>query len=103
MKALEGIRVADFSHVMAGPFASHFLSAMGAEVIKVEAPGKGDPMRDYGPDAALRGMSPGFIAANCGKKSIALDLKSPRGLEAAKRLIGSCDVVLENFRPGVMD
>ncbi len=103
MKALEGIRIADFSHVMAGPFASHFLCAMGAEVIKIETPGRGDPMRDYGPDPDLRGMSPGFIAANCGKKSIALDLKSPAGKEAARRLIASCDVVLENFRPGVMD
>jgi crotonobetainyl-CoA:carnitine CoA-transferase CaiB-like acyl-CoA transferase len=103
MKPLEGIRVADFSHVMAGPFASHFLCAMGAEVIKVEAPGRGDPMRDYGPDAELRGMSPGFVAANCGKKSMALNLKSPRGAEAARRLIASSDVVLENFRPGVMD
>lgn len=103
MKPLEGIRVADFSHVMAGPFASHFLCAMGAEVIKVEAQGRGDPMRDYGPDAELRGMSPGFIAANCGKKSIALDLKSATGAEAARRLIASSDVVLENFRPGVMD
>jgi crotonobetainyl-CoA:carnitine CoA-transferase CaiB-like acyl-CoA transferase len=103
MKPLEGIRVADFSHVMAGPFPSHFLCAMGAEVIKVEAPGRGDPMRDYGPDAELRGMSPGFIAANCGKKSIALDLKSPKGAEVARRLIASSDVVLENFRPGVME
>lgn len=103
MKALEGIRIADFSHVMAGPFASHFLAAMGAEVIKVEGTGRGDPMRDYGPERALHGMAPGFIAANCGKKSIALDLKSPQGLDAARRLIASCDVVLENFRPGVMD
>jgi CoA:oxalate CoA-transferase len=103
MKALEGIRIADFSHVMAGPFASHFLAAMGAEVIKVEGTGRGDPMRDYGPERALHGMAPGFIAANCGKKSIALDLKSAQGLDAAKRLIASCDVVLENFRPGVMD
>jgi crotonobetainyl-CoA:carnitine CoA-transferase CaiB-like acyl-CoA transferase len=100
---LEGVRIADFSHVMAGPFASHFLAAMGAEVIKVEAPGRGDPMRDYGPDKALHGMAPGFIAANCGKKSMALDLKSAAGKEAARRLIASCDVVLENFRPGVMD
>jgi CoA:oxalate CoA-transferase len=103
MRPLEGTRIADFSHVMAGPFASHFLCAMGAEVIKIEAPGRGDPMRDYGPDAELRGMSPGFIAANCGKKSMALDLKSPKGAEAARRLIASSDVVLENFRPGVMD
>ena len=76
---LQGVRIADFSHVMAGPFASHFLAAMGAEVIKVEAPGRGDPMRDYGADKAWHGMSPGFIAANCGKKSIALDLKSGAG------------------------
>jgi len=103
MKPLEGIRVADFSHVMAGPFASHFLCAMGAEVIKIESPGRGDPMRDYGPDAELRGMAPGFIAANCGKKSMALNLKSPKGAEAARRLIAASDVVLENFRPGVMD
>lgn len=100
---LAGVRIADFSHVMAGPFASHFLGAMGAEVIKVESTGRGDPMRDYGPDKALHGMAPGFIAANCGKKSIALDLKSGRGLEAAKRLVAASDVVLENFRPGVME
>jgi CoA:oxalate CoA-transferase len=103
MKPLQGVRVADFSHVMAGPFASHFLCAMGADVIKVETPGRGDPMRDYGPDAELRGMSPGFMAANAGKRSIALNLKSEAGLEAARRLIASSDVVLENFRPGVME
>jgi CoA:oxalate CoA-transferase len=103
MKPLQGVRVADFSHVMAGPFASHFLCAMGADVIKVETPGRGDPMRDYGPDAELRGMSPGFMAANAGKRSIALNLKSEQGLEAARRLIATSDVVLENFRPGVMD
>ncbi|MEP7209384.1 MAG: CoA transferase [Alphaproteobacteria bacterium] len=101
-QALAGVRIADFSHVMAGPFASHFLALMGAEVIKVEAPGRGDPMRNYGPDRDLHGMAPGFIAANCGKKSLALDLKSEAGVEAARRLIASCDVVLENFRPGVM-
>lgn len=101
-KPLEGVRIADFSHVMAGPFATHFLRGMGAEVIKVEAPGRGDPMRNYGPDRAYDGMSPGFIAANCGKKSVVLDLKSEGGLEAARRLIGASDVVLENFRPGVM-
>jgi CoA:oxalate CoA-transferase len=103
MKPLQGVRVADFSHVMAGPFASHFLCAMGADVIKVETPGRGDPMRDYGPDAELRGMSPGFMAANAGKRSIGLNLKSEAGLEAARRLIASSDVVLENFRPGVME
>lgn len=100
--ALDGVRIADFSHVMAGPFASHFLAAMGAEVVKVESPGRGDPMRNYGPDRRLDGMAPGFIAANCGKKSIALDLKSGAGREAARRLVATSDVVLENFRPGVM-
>jgi crotonobetainyl-CoA:carnitine CoA-transferase CaiB-like acyl-CoA transferase len=101
--ALAGVRIADFSHVMAGPFASHFLATLGAEVIKVETPGRGDPMRRYGPDRSLDGMAPGFIAANCGKRSIALDLKSTDGIDAARRLIASCDVVLENFRPGVME
>lgn len=101
--ALDGVRIADFSHVMAGPFASHFLAAMGAEVVKVEAPGRGDPMRSYGPDRSLDGMAPGFVAANCGKQSIALDLKSEAGREAARRLVAASDVVLENFRPGVME
>ena len=102
-QALAGLRIADFSHVMAGPFASHFLTLMGATTIKVESPTRGDPMRTYGPDRRYDGMSPAFIAANCGKRSLALDLKSADGAEAARRLIASCDVVLENFRPGVMD
>jgi CoA:oxalate CoA-transferase len=101
-KPLEGYRVADFSHVMAGPYASHFLRLLGAEVIKVEAPGHGDAFRTYGADRRYDGMSPAFIAANAGKKSIVLDLKKPDGVQAAKALIASCDVVLENFRPGVM-
>lgn len=102
-RALEGVRIADFSHVMAGPFATHFLAALGADVIKVESPGIGDPMRNYGADRRYDGMAPGFIAANCGKRSIVLDLKQKDAIEAAKRLIASSDVVLENFRPGVMD
>ena len=64
---LSRIRVADFSHVMAGPFASHLLRLMGAEVIKIE-PKSGDQFRDYSPDPAYAGMSPSFIAANVGKK-----------------------------------
>ena len=102
-RPLHGFRIADFSHVMAGPFASHFLCLLGAEVIKVEAPGRGDAMRTYGADRRYDGMAPAFIAANAGKKSIVLDLKKPEGVEAAKRLIASSDVVLENFRPGVME
>lgn len=102
-KPLDGFRVADFSHVMAGPFASHFLCLLGAEVIKVEPMGRGDAFRSYGADRRYDGMAPAFIAANAGKKSIALDLKSAEGLEAARKLIATSDVVLENFRPGVMD
>jgi len=87
---------------MAGPYATHLLRLLGAEVIKVEAPGRGDPMRYYGSDRAYDGMAPAFIAVNAGKKSISLDLKKPASLEAAKRLIARSDVVVENFRPGVM-
>jgi CoA:oxalate CoA-transferase len=99
---LDGIRVADFSHVMAGPYATHLLRLLGAEVIKVEAPGRGDAMRYYGADRRYDGMAPAFIAVNAGKKSLVLNLKHPPALEAVRRLIGSADVVLENFRPGVM-
>jgi len=102
MQPLEGIRVADFSHVMAGPFASHLLRLLGAEVIKVEPPRRGDPMRFYGNDRRFDGMSPAFIGVNVGKKSIVLDLKKPAALAAALKLVESADVVLENFRPGVM-
>lgn len=101
-RPLEGIRVADFSHVMAGPYATHLLSLLGAEVIKVEAPGRGDALRYYGSDRRYDGMAPAFIGVNAGKKSITLDLKHAPALEAARRLIQSCDVVVENFRPGVM-
>jgi crotonobetainyl-CoA:carnitine CoA-transferase CaiB-like acyl-CoA transferase len=100
-RALEGIRVADFSHVMAGPYATHLLHLLGAEVIKIEAPG-GDAMRYYGADRRYDGMAPAFIAVNAGKKSIVLDLKQPDGLARAKQLIARCDVLIENFRPGVM-
>ena len=101
-RPLEGIRVADFSHVMAGPFASHLLRLLGAEVIKIESPDRGDAMRNYGSDRRYDGMAPAFIGVNAGKKSIALDLKKPLAREAARRLIAKSDVVLENFRPGVM-
>jgi crotonobetainyl-CoA:carnitine CoA-transferase CaiB-like acyl-CoA transferase len=101
-RALEGIRVADFSHVMAGPYATHLLRLLGAEVIKVESPAGGDAMRYYGADRRYDGMAPAFIAVNAGKKSVVLDLKSPEGQEQSRRLIGRCDVLVENFRPGVM-
>ncbi len=99
---LAGIRVADFSHVMAGPYASHLLRLLGAEVIKIEPPGRGDAMRYYGADREYDGMAPAFIAVNAGKKSIALDLKIPADLEVARRIVARCDVLIENFRPGVI-
>ncbi|AUC54414.1 CoA transferase [Sagittula sp. P11] len=101
-KPLEGIRIADFSHVIAGPLATQFLNLLGAEVIKVEPPA-GDPMRFYTRDPARRGMAEPFVGANAGKKSIVLDLKSDAGLSAARALVASADVVVENFRPGVAE
>lgn len=100
-RPLSGIRIADFSHVMAGPYASHLLGMMGAEVIKIEPRG-GDGFRTYGTDRRYDGMSPAFIAANAGKKSIALDLKDETDLAIAKDVIVRSDVLIENFRPGVM-
>lgn len=101
-KPLSGVRVADFSHVIAGPLATHFLTLMGAEVIKVEPP-TGDVLRNYTQRHDMRGMSEPFISTNAGKKSIVLDLKSPEGKEAARRLVASSDILVENFRPGVIE
>lgn len=101
MKPLSGVRIADFSHVMAGPYASHLLRLMGAEVIKIESM-TGDNFRGYGGDPRFEGMSPAFIAANAGKKSIALNLKDPGDLETARAIVARSDVLLENFRPGVI-
>lgn len=101
-QVLEGICVADLSHVMAGPYTTYLLRMLGAEVIKIEPPGGGDAMRYYGADRRYDGMAPAFIAVNAGKKSIALDLKNAGDLEVARRLIARCDVLVENFRPGVM-
>jgi CoA:oxalate CoA-transferase len=99
---LAGVRIADFSHVIAGPLATHFLCLLGAEVIKVEPP-TGDVLRNYTQRRELRGMAEPFIGANAGKKSITLDLKSEFGREAARRLIATADIMVENFRPGVID
>ncbi len=97
--ALDGLRVLDFTTTIAGPHCGRLLADLGAEVIKIEAP-EGDMMRTRPP---LRdGASTSFGQLNAGKKSVALDLKSPRGAEAARRLVATADVVVENFRPGVM-
>ncbi|WP_306044889.1 CoA transferase [Nioella sp. MMSF_3534] len=104
-KPLAGIRVLDLTNVLAGPFACHQLAHMGAEVIKVEAPGRGDLARQLGADPALnaKGMGVSFLAQNAGKKSVTLNLKHPRGVALLKALVRGADVLVENFRPGVMD
>lgn len=102
-KALDGIRVLDFTHMLAGPLGTHHLRLMGAEVIKVEPPRKGDPMRwGANSDVASDRAAPVFAAVNAGKKSIAVDLKAPGGRELITKLAQDVDVVVENFRPGVM-
>lgn len=104
-RGLEGIRVLDLTNVLSGPFACHQLVHFGAEVIKVEAPGRGDLARNLGADPALnaRGMGVSFLAQNAGKKSVTVNLKHAEGKVLFKRLVAEADVVVENFRPGVMD
>jgi crotonobetainyl-CoA:carnitine CoA-transferase CaiB-like acyl-CoA transferase len=98
MPPLDGILVADFSRVLAGPLCTQMLADAGARVIKVEEPGKGDETRRWGPPF-IAGESAYFLSVNRNKESIVLDLKSERGREAASRLIERADVVVENFRP----
>jgi CoA:oxalate CoA-transferase len=102
---LAGTRILDLTNVLAGPFCCYQLAQLGADVIKVEVPGSGDLARQLGADPELnrRGMGASFLAQNAGKRSIALNLKSAKGRDAFIRLVGSSDVVVENFRPGVMD
>src|ERR1700680_404903 len=97
--ALDRLRVVDFTTTIAGPHCTRLLADLGAEVIKLESP-EGDMMRARQP---LRdGASTSFGQLNTGKKSVVLDLKRPDGIAAARRLIATADVLVENFRPGVM-
>lgn len=98
---LEGLKILDLSRQLAGPFATMTMADMGAEVIKVEPPGKGDDSRSWGPFAA--GESCYFFSANRGKKSIVVDLKTEKGKEIIKKIAAESDVVIENFRTGVME
>lgn len=100
-KALEGVTVIDLSRVLAGPYCTMFLADMGAEVIKIEVPRKGDDTRGYAP--AFRGESAYFINLNRNKKSVTLNLKSPEGKQILKDLVAKADILIENFRPGTMD
>jgi len=97
--ALSGLRVIDFTTTIAGPHCTRLLADLGAEVVKIEAP-EGDMMRTRPPMRS--GASTSFGQLNAGKKSVALDLKSPAAVEAVRRLVSTADVVVENFRPGVM-
>src|SRR6201990_2839274 len=99
---LAATRVLDLTNVLAGPFCCYQLAQLGAEVIKVEVPGSGDLARQLGADPELnrRGMGASFLAQNAGKRSLTLNLKSPKGREAFARLVATADVVVGNFRPG---
>src|ERR1022692_4008681 len=99
---LDGIMVLDFTHALAGPYCTMLMATYGATVIKVEEPEQGDMGRAWGPpfqgsDAAY------FVGLNSGKKSLAIDLKTPEGLENCRRLAAIADIVIENFRPGTMN
>jgi len=100
--ALEGVRILDFTHVQSGPTCTQLLAWLGADVIKVERPGEGDPTRGQ-----LRDIpdvdSLYFTMLNHNKRSITVDAKKPRGKELLERLIRHCDVLVENFAPGALD
>lgn len=114
---LEGVKVVDLTHYYSGPYCTKLLATLGSDVVKVERPGSGDPMRHFGPFAGqppsnpplLRGEGKGgengawFLYLNTSKKSVTLDLKSPEGREALLKLVRSADILVENFSPGVMD
>ena len=104
-RPLKQYRIIDLTNVLSGPFCGHLLAHMGAEVIKVEVPGSGDLARQLGADPELNSKKMGvsFLAQNAGKKSLTINLKSASGKELFRRLVRSADVLIENFRPGVMD
>ncbi|MHB8693925.1 MAG: CaiB/BaiF CoA transferase family protein [Solirubrobacteraceae bacterium] len=101
--ALGNLRVLDFSRVLAGPFATMLLADLGAEVLKIERPGAGDDTRSWGPPFDARGRATYFESVNRNKRSLALDLSTKEGLDRARALARDADVVVENFRPGLME
>lgn len=101
--ALEGVRVADFSRVLAAPYATMLMADLGAEVIKIERPDGGDETRAWGPPWSDDGESTYFLAVNRNKESRVLDLRSEADREVALELVAGCDVVVENFRSGTME
>ena len=101
-KALEGVRVLDFTQYLSGPNCTAVLSELGAEVIKIERPGRGEPERVAMPMTPQR-ESYQFLSYNRGKKSVTLNLKDPKGVEIVKKLTAKADVVVENYACGVME
>src|SRR5690348_13746904 len=101
--ALDDLVIVDFSRVLAGPLATMVLADLGAEVIKVERPGVGDDTRAWGPPYDERGEATYFQSVNRNKASVVLDLTAEAGAAEARELVARADVVVENFRPGVMD
>ncbi len=102
-KAFEGVRIIDFTQVLAGPFAVMQLALLGAEVIKVEQPVTGDQTRGLMSIGENQGLSPSFMGMNLNKKSLTLDLKSDQGVAIVKKLIVQADVLVENFKAGTME
>lgn len=101
MKPLEGVIVLDLSRVLAGPYASMILADFGADVIKIEMPGQGDDSRAFGPFVGQESVY--FMSLNRNKRSMTLNLKHPEAQDIFKKMVAKADVVLENYRPGVMD
>lgn len=101
IKALEGLRILDMSHVIAGPMASYFLAQLGAEVIKIERPGGGEIMRARKSDTPGE-MPTDFVSLNAGKRSLAIDIKHPEGARLIRLLVETSDIFIENFRPGAI-
>src|SRR5580765_5265354 len=101
MPPLDGITVLDLTRVLSGPYCTMLLADMGARVIKIEQPGKGDDTRAWGPPF-LEGESAYFLSINRNKESVTLDFKQPEGRALLDRLIAKADVLVENFRPGTL-
>ena len=102
MNPLEGVRVIDLTRILAGPYCTQALADAGADVLKIEEPGKGDDTRGWGPPF-VKGESAYFLSVNRGKRSLTLNLKAGRGREILWRLLETADVLVENFRPGTLD
>ncbi len=103
-KLLDGVKIVDLTHVLAGPYCAYQLGLLGADITRIENPAAADLPRviDSDPDRLAKGLGAGFIAANANKRSVAIDLSIKEGQDLARKLIANADVVIENFRPGVL-